>query len=56
MPHLDEADLTLALPEGFEHAVDAVSGNAEDRVYAPFDEGFDEDVAAGLGHLNSLHF
>lgn len=53
VPDLDEADLVLPFAERFEDAVDAVPGDAEDRVHAPVDQGFDEDVAAGFRHLFS---
>jgi hypothetical protein len=41
MPHLNEANLLLACAEGFHNAVDAISGEPEDDVYAPIQKAFD---------------
>ena len=50
VPHLDEADLVLARAQRLHDAVDAVAGKSEDHVDAPVQNGFDENVAAGVCH------
>ncbi len=46
--HVDEADAVFVLAEGFKDAIDAVAGNAEDRVHTPGNEAFDQ-------HVGSVH-
>ena len=50
VPYLDKADLVLALAEGFDDAVDAIAGNAEDGIDAPSQQGVDQNVAGGRFH------
>ena len=50
VPHLDEADLVLALAQRLHDAVDAVAGEAEDHLHAPVHDRFDENVAASVCH------
>jgi len=52
---LDEANLVLVGAQRLDDAVDAVTWNAEHRVDAPVDQGFDEHVAGGrFGHSSLL--
>jgi len=48
--HLDEADPVLVFAEGFDDAVDPIAGDAEHGVDAPIHDGFNENIAGGLGH------
>ena len=51
--HLDEADLLLLLPQRLDDAVDAVAGDAENRVDAPVDQGVNQNVRRRGGHKGS---
>src|SRR5207247_1896519 len=50
MADLDESDRVLFLAERLHDAVDAVAGESEDRVDAPFLKHVDEDVCGRLSH------
>jgi hypothetical protein len=50
VPHLDETDHVSLLAQRLHDSVDAVAGQPEDRVDAPFLENFDKDVGCGLSH------
>ena len=54
VPHLDEADLVLVRAQRLEDAVDAVAGEAEDRVHAPVDQPLDQQIGDGLRHRSLL--
>ena len=54
VPHLDEADLVLALAQRLHDAVDAVAGQAEDDVDAPVVQGVDQKSAAVFAMKRSL--
>ena len=51
--HLDEADLLLLLPQRLDDAVDAVAGDAENRVDAPVDQGVNQNVRRRGRHKGS---
>jgi hypothetical protein len=48
--HEDEVDLVLVPPQPFHDPVDAVAGQAEDRVDAPVHEPLDERLGCYLSH------
>ncbi len=48
--HLDELDLVLVRAQRLEDAVDAVAGEAEDRLDAPVDQPLDQQVGHGFRH------
>src|SRR6185312_10575207 len=56
VPHLDEPDLLALQPQRLDHAVDAVSRYAEDRIDTPLDEGFDEHIRRSGCHVVLRHF
>src|SRR5581483_2759669 len=54
MPYLDEANFVLYFPEGFDKAVDAVSGKSEDCIDAPVHECFYDNIASCFCHARLL--
>ena len=47
---LHKADLVLAGPQGLHDAVDAVSRQAENDLYIPVNQRFDENIGRGCSH------
>jgi hypothetical protein len=50
MAHLNEAHSILPLPQGLHNSINAIARKAEDRVYAPSDDAFYENICRGFPH------
>jgi len=50
VPHLDEPNFLLALPQRLHDAVDPIAWDSEDSVHSPVDQALDQEVSSGGCH------